>query len=182
MIQTLDFNSFAAGTVIDNEYRALGVTVSASGGANQAMIFDSANPTGGDDDLASDRLGGVLIISEDGDGADPDDNASGGSLFFDFALPALIKSLTLKDIENGGDARMIFYAEDGSVIDNQWVGGTGDEEEPSPSVCHLRAPSGTPGIVGQMKTTSMLTTLSSVGGCSIPLCATQSCASWGRIW
>ena len=39
------------------------------------MIFDSANPTGGDQDLASDTLGGLLIISEDGDSSDPDDNA-----------------------------------------------------------------------------------------------------------
>ena len=80
MIRTLDFNTFAAGTVIDNEYED--VTISATGGSGQAMTFDSANPTGGDDDLASDTLGGLLIISEDGDSADPDDNAGGGSIFF----------------------------------------------------------------------------------------------------
>lgn len=79
MIRTLDFNPFAAGTVIDDEYE--GVTVSATGGSGQAMVFDSANPTGGDDDLGSDTLGGVLIVSEDGDSSDPDDNAAGGSIF-----------------------------------------------------------------------------------------------------
>ena len=68
MIRTLDFNAFAAGTVIDDEYE--GVTISATGGSGQAMIFDSANPTGGDHDLASDTLGGVLIVSEDGDSSD----------------------------------------------------------------------------------------------------------------
>ena len=58
MIRTLDFNTFTAGTIIDDEYE--GVTISATGGSGKAMIFDSANPTGGDDDLGSDTLGGVL--------------------------------------------------------------------------------------------------------------------------
>ena len=44
MIRTLDFNAFSAGTIIDDEYADLGVTVSASGGSGDAMIFDSANP------------------------------------------------------------------------------------------------------------------------------------------
>jgi len=61
MIRTLDFNAFPAGTVIDDEYE--GVAISATGGSGDAMIFDSANPTGGDSDLASSTLGGVLIIS-----------------------------------------------------------------------------------------------------------------------
>ena len=60
------------------------------------MIFDSANPTGGDDDLGSDTLGGVLIISEDGDSTDPDDNAAGGSICFDFDDVVRMKSITLK--------------------------------------------------------------------------------------
>ena len=44
------------------------------------MIFDTANPTGGDSDLASDTLGNVLILSEDGDSTNPDDNDTGGIL------------------------------------------------------------------------------------------------------
>ncbi|NNE52266.1 MAG: hypothetical protein HKN30_07675, partial [Sulfitobacter sp.] len=68
MLRTLDFNAFAAGTVIDDEYASLGVTVSAAGGAGQAMIFDSSNPTEDDTDLGSSSLGGLLIVSEDGDG------------------------------------------------------------------------------------------------------------------
>jgi hypothetical protein len=132
MIRTLDFNAFAAGTVIDDEYLASdGVTVSATGGSGQAMIFDSNNPTGGDTDLGSDTLDGLLIISEDGDSGDPDDNAGGGVIAFDFEDLSHIKSLTFKDIEEGsGDGtRMNFYDADNNVIDNHFVGPTGDGGE-----------------------------------------------------
>ncbi|MEP5729658.1 MAG: tandem-95 repeat protein [Sulfitobacter sp.] len=132
MIRTLNFDAFDAGTVVDDEYQESdGVTISATGGSGQAMIFDTANPTGDDDDLASDTLGGVLIISEDGDSDDPDDNASGGSIFFDFDCESTIKSLTFKDIEagDGEGTRMIFYDADGNVIDNQFVSPTGDGGE-----------------------------------------------------
>ncbi|KAG1647844.1 hypothetical protein GQR58_030292 [Nymphon striatum] len=127
MIRTLDFNAFAAGTVIDDEYLASdGVTVSAVAGGtgvDQAMLFDSNNPTGDDTDLASDTLDGLLIISEDGDSDDPDDNDGGGSIFFDFEELSTIKSLTFKDIEetSGEGTRMIFYDANGDEIDNQFV-------------------------------------------------------------
>ncbi|MCX7559949.1 Ig-like domain-containing protein [Sulfitobacter sp. F26204] len=135
MIRTLDFNAFAAGTVIDDEYLASdGVTVSAVAGGNgvdQAMLFDSNNPTGDDTDLASDTLDGLLIISEDGDSSDPDDNDGGGSIFFDFDDLVRIKSLTFKDIEEttGEGTRMIFYDANGDVIDNQFVEPTEDGGE-----------------------------------------------------
>ncbi|KIN60885.1 Type I secretion target repeat protein [Sulfitobacter noctilucae] len=135
MIRTLDFNAFPAGTVIDDEYlESDGVTVSAvSNGApvDQAMTFDSNNPTGDDTDLASDTLDGLLIISGDGDSDDPDDFDGGGSIFFDFDDVVQIKSLTFKDIEetSGDGVRMIFYGEDGSVISNQFVPPTGDGGE-----------------------------------------------------
>lgn len=83
----INFNDLSAGTVVDNEYSAEGVTVSAVGGSGQAMIFDTANPTGGDWDLQTNNLGKALIISEDGDSSDPDDNASGGILRFTFDNP-----------------------------------------------------------------------------------------------
>ena len=51
---------------------------------NKAMIFDSNDPTGGDSDLGVNQ-GNILIVSEDGDGNDPDDLADPrGYLFFDF--------------------------------------------------------------------------------------------------
>lgn len=129
MLRTLDFNNLPAGTVVDDEYE--GVSIFATGGSGKAMIFDSANPTGGDDDLASDTLGGLLIISEDGDSSDPDDNAGGGSLFFDFDDTVQMKSITLKDIEEttGEGTRLIFYDADGNVIQNQFVAPTGDGGE-----------------------------------------------------
>jgi len=61
------------------------------GGSNSAMIFDSTcggNATGcsgGDNDLYKPMLGNSLIISEDGDGSDPDDAKDGGILEFDFS-------------------------------------------------------------------------------------------------
>ena len=131
MIRTLDFNAFTAGTVMDDEYAALGVTISATGGSGQAMIFDSANPTGGDEDLASDTLEGLLIVSEDGDSSDPDDNATGGSLFFDFEDLVRMKGMTFKDIEetSGDGTRVIFYDEHDNVIQNHYVQPTGNGGE-----------------------------------------------------
>lgn len=132
MIRTLDFNAFAAGTVIDDEYQATdGVTVSAVGGSGQAMTFDTNNPTGDDTDLASDTLDGALIISEDGDTSDPDDTDAGGSIFFDFEAPSLIKSLTFKDIEetSGDGTVMVFYDADGGVIEEHFVQPTDDGGE-----------------------------------------------------
>ncbi|MGJ8626618.1 MAG: Hint domain-containing protein [Sulfitobacter sp.] len=129
MLRTLDFNTFTAGTVIDDEYE--GVTISATGGSAQAMIFDSTNPTGDDDDLASDTLGGVLIISEDGDSTDPNDNAGGGVISFDFDTLVTMKSITFKDIEetSGPGTQVIFYAEDGSVLETHFVEPTEDGGE-----------------------------------------------------
>ena len=130
MIRTIDFNSLAAGTIVDDEYAALGVTVSATGGSGQAMAFDSNNPTGDDDDLASDTLNGLLIISEDGDSSDPDDNAGGGSIFFDFAGPVAVKFLTFKDIEESAEGTaVLFYDDAGNVIDEQFIFPTDDGGE-----------------------------------------------------
>lgn len=129
MLRTLDFNTFAAGTVIDDEYK--GVAISATGGSGQAMIFDSANPTGGDTDLASDKLGGLLIISEDGKSANPDDNAASGTISFDFDNLVKMKSITLKDIEetSGAGTHLNFYDVDGTLIKTQIVDPTEDNGE-----------------------------------------------------
>ncbi|SEW10355.1 Ca2+-binding protein, RTX toxin-related [Cognatiyoonia koreensis] len=122
MTKTIDFNNLGRGTVVDNEYTSQGVTISAFGGSNKAMIFDTANPTGGDHDLATNNLGNVLIISEDGDSHDPDDNAGGGKLRFDFHEAADVKSLTFLDIEEGAVVR--FYDENNCLIATRQVGPT----------------------------------------------------------
>ncbi|MEM1042614.1 MAG: hypothetical protein AAGI91_08295, partial [Bacteroidota bacterium] len=50
--------ALAAGTVVDDEYAAFGITVTTNDPVNNpAMIFDSANPTGGDDDLLTPGTG-----------------------------------------------------------------------------------------------------------------------------
>jgi secreted PhoX family phosphatase len=62
--ETLDFEGegLSAGAVIFDQFT--GLTITTDGKA--AMLFDTANPTGGDSDLTSDTAGLVLIISEDG--------------------------------------------------------------------------------------------------------------------
>ncbi len=117
MTKTIDFNDLGTGTIVDSEFSKEGVTI--SGWTNwctsdRAMIFDSAHPTGGDRDLHTHNLGNVLIISEDGDSHDPDDNARGGLLRFDFADGADVKSLTFLDIEKG--AMIKFYDDHGCLI------------------------------------------------------------------
>lgn len=95
-------NALEAGDLV--AFQLGGVSVRAeragqAGESNRAMIFDSANPTGGDDDLASATQGNVLIISEDLDSSDPDDNAGGGTFFFDFDAPSTVDGITFLDTE-----------------------------------------------------------------------------------
>ena len=123
----INFNDLSGGTVVDDAYSALGVTITASGGSNQAMIFDTANPTGGDTDLATSNLGGALIISEDGDSSDPDDNATGGTLSIAFDTATSVESLTFLDNEEGAMVR--FYDQAGALIGEQWVDGTSDNSQ-----------------------------------------------------
>ncbi|MEM1313181.1 MAG: pilus assembly protein TadG-related protein [Pseudomonadota bacterium] len=73
---------------------------------NVAMLFDTANITGGDSDLASTQFGNVLIVSEDGDANDPDDEAKGGWLVFNFGVETRIKSVLVFDTEMGGVIRL----------------------------------------------------------------------------
>ncbi|WP_147104490.1 cadherin-like domain-containing protein [Tateyamaria sp. syn59] len=124
MTKFIDFNNLPAGTVIDDEFSAQGVTVSAAGGSGKAMIFDTADPTGGDSDLRTTNLGKALIISEDGDRNDPDDNANGGKLNFVFDDPSSVNRLTFLDIEEG--ARVKFFDADGRLIKSVAVDDTDD--------------------------------------------------------
>ncbi|MFG0327275.1 MAG: hypothetical protein ACF8SC_08445 [Phycisphaerales bacterium JB037] len=113
-------NPLPAGTIVTNQFQHLGVTVSAnnsrSSGPDAAIIFDSANPTGGDADLRTpgiglnDRpLGNILIIAEDivdqnNDNLvdDPDDEARGGRITFDLDFLANAATFRLIDIEEHG--------------------------------------------------------------------------------
>ncbi|MEM1310044.1 MAG: spondin domain-containing protein [Cyanobacteria bacterium P01_H01_bin.153] len=120
----LDFEGFDAGTVISDQFAGVEISTSTEFGA---MLFDTENVTGGDDDLATDDLGNVLIISEDGDGADPDDAAGGGTISFAFDDLISVESITLLDFEEE-DSLITFYGEDGSVIETAEVGGFSDNE------------------------------------------------------
>lgn len=157
-LPVIDFDTFpngtatSAGDIISNQFAPWGITVSATGGSNDAMIFDGANPTGGDVDLGSphESFGGpgegadgafglvgenrvpqrrILIISEDGDQADPDDNASGGTLTFTFDRDLHMDELLFLDFGdtigvNAGEAR--FFNAAGVEISSTILPSVGD--------------------------------------------------------
>ena len=119
-MHVIDFEGLATGTIVDNQFPDVTISAAASipSYGNRAMIFDSANPTGGDLDLGTpnsdfggpgigsggqsntEALGNVLIISEDGDSSDPDDDARGGTFTFTFDEPVTLNHLELLDIDS----------------------------------------------------------------------------------
>jgi len=90
-------------------------------GPDELVVFDSANPTGGDEDLMTPgfgvgndtAFGHVLVIPEDLDDADndglvdePNDEAFGGLTLFEFAGATDVVSLDILDIDDaGGEVR-----------------------------------------------------------------------------
>lgn len=123
---TIGFNDFTAGDSVDQLiYGNLTVTVNAQvagegNNDNDAMIFDSANPTGGDPDLATATQGNILIITEDDDSSDPDDAADGGTIVFNFSSAVDLTSIVVVDTNAGsriisdqGDEIIIPDLEDG---------------------------------------------------------------------
>ena len=137
-LQTIiDFDGLPAGTIVNEAYQDLGVMISTNDPVNHpAMIFDSAAPTGGDTDLATSpgygtnndiAQGNILIISEDGDESDPDDNAAGGTIIFDFDGPVRINMIDLLDIDAGetGGTVTTFDA-NGNVISVHAIDDLGD--------------------------------------------------------
>lgn len=111
---TQDFNELSAGDLIEGQYIGEGMTITSGDPTNPVMVFDSANPTGGDNDLATGNLGNVLILSEDRDGSDPDDNAGGGKFNINFEAPATVTSLTLLDADGG--AWVKYYDVNGNLL------------------------------------------------------------------
>ena len=142
----LGFNEFAAGLIIDDEY-APAVDIIArnfGGGPNAAVIFDTDNPTGGDNDLAapfssatpglSDSYtpGNVLIIQER-DNCDftagsctvPDDEGSrpAGEFEFVFNTAVILESLDFFDIEpiESSKAIRLFDVNDDPIFAGSFV-------------------------------------------------------------
>jgi len=111
---TLDLGGLSAGDVVQQQFIESGVRISSIDADNPVMVFDADNPTGGDGDLGVPGLGNILILSEDGDGSDPDDNAGGGTFVFEFTGPATVNALDF--IDQGAGAEIRFYDEDGALI------------------------------------------------------------------
>ncbi|MGF1535513.1 MAG: alkaline phosphatase D family protein [Elainellaceae cyanobacterium] len=107
-VLNFDEGGLDAGTVVTDQFSGL----SLSADALAVMIFDTANPTGGDTDLASDTLGNVLILSEDGDSADPDDNAGGGTFRFDWEVLVNVERVGFLDVEEAGGSVTLYGADD----------------------------------------------------------------------
>ena len=95
--------------------------------ADDAMIFDAENPTGGDSDLFQPANGNVLIISEDGDASDPDDNVGGGTITATFDEPSTLNSIDVLDVEEPGGTVELFDADNG-VIATLTIPAVGDGE------------------------------------------------------
>ena len=132
-LPTLDFetdatgNELFAGDVIIEQFALWGVHITTHDPINHpAMIFDSANPTGGDNDLATTDQENILIISEDADSSDPDDLAAGGTLIFDFDNPVMLDDIGLLDIDSNETTVIRLFDADGELIAQHDVNGAGD--------------------------------------------------------
>ena len=117
-----DDSNLTAGTTITNQLDGIEISSSSEFGV---MLFDTNNITGEDFDLASTDLDNVLIVSEDGDSADPDDNAAGGTISFDFDDLATVNSIGLLDIDEPGSS-IAFYGEDSNLIQTIEIENQGD--------------------------------------------------------
>jgi hypothetical protein len=149
---TLDFEGFAAGQIIDNEYSALGVAISAENftGPDLAVVFDSDHYTGGDNDLAAPFLPGpsnsggsaspgkILIIQENacnGSCSNPDDEGDrpAGIFTIAFDMPVFLGSVDFFDIEweedqETDDNRILLYGAGGLMPVDFWTPHTGDHK------------------------------------------------------
>lgn len=153
----LTFDQYSGGDIISTLEIANDVTATISAqkyiaqkgrGATDVaavMMFDSANPTGGDEDLGTPNedfggpgigragkrgrkyenavaRGNVLIISEDNDSSDPDDNQKGGIMTFEFSSSVLLNGLGFLDNEEGVNLELFLAG--GGTTDILADGGT----------------------------------------------------------
>lgn len=128
-------NPLEAGNFVTDQYSSIGLTLSQEtwwdGQPNYGlMIFDSANPTGGDEDLRSEDLNNILIISQDGNANDPNDSWYGGIIRLDFDYLVNNFQTTMIDIDEK-DALITGYRrmEDGIYNEVGRVYVEGKEEE-----------------------------------------------------
>ena len=115
--------ALVAGDIIFGQFNTQGVNISVQGGeTNQGMIFDGRNITGGDFDLAFD--GNLLIISEDGNSTDPDDDALGGSISFEFDSLTNFFQAGVLDVEGPGS--YVEYRRGDELLATTQLQGLGD--------------------------------------------------------
>ncbi|NEP03262.1 MAG: hypothetical protein F6K58_32420, partial [Symploca sp. SIO2E9] len=142
-------NSLSPGTVINDQYQNFGITISTPSHPFGAMLFNSNEPTGGDFDLGTPNqaFGGsgkgtggeankpgensraqnnILIISEDGDSTDPDDNATGGTLRFDWENPVNIDYIEILDADSNQSGSIITYDLEGNELNTYEIPNLGD--------------------------------------------------------
>ncbi len=123
-------NPISAGTKPYETWASQGVHISTNSTSKPPMIFDSSNPSGNDRDLGTPHqdfggpghgtggktgaigennkaLGNLLIISKDGNSNNPDDNASGGTIYFNFDNNVDISSIDIIDLDYGNTNGMI---------------------------------------------------------------------------
>lgn len=122
-----------AGQELTDNWGDIGLHISAEnnvvGHPDKAIVFDSANPTGGDTDLGTPGtgpgntlpLGNLLIIAENDVDAnlddfvdDPDDESGGGWMNFEFDEPVSICSTRMVDIDDNSPTRILVSFADGS--------------------------------------------------------------------
>jgi hypothetical protein len=116
-----------AGTPVDEQWGSIGLHVLAQnsvvGHPDMAIIFDSANPTGDDPDLATPgygpgndtALGKLVVIAEndadadlDGLVDDPDDEEKGGVLSIESDMPVTFCGICLVDVDEIGTELRFF--------------------------------------------------------------------------
>ncbi|MEM7474531.1 MAG: putative Ig domain-containing protein [Planctomycetota bacterium] len=152
-LPTIDFERDGMGAAlrrgdrITDQFANLGVQISTSDPHKPAMIFDSSHPTGYDYDLGSPNrnfggpgrghggahgpgenrqpLSNVLIISEDNNPHDPDDNAAGGTLIFEFDMPVMMDEVHMLDIDKSGSLIRLFGS-DGNLMSETSISDLGN--------------------------------------------------------
>ena len=117
-----DEHNLAAGTIVTDQFYGVKFSSSSEFGV---MLFDINNITGEDFDLESTNLKNALIISEDGDRADPDDNAAGGIINVKFEDLVSVNSIGLLDIDEPGSS-LTFYDENSNLIETVEIDSLGD--------------------------------------------------------
>lgn len=158
-LPTLEFETdtagaaLVAGQIIDTEWAAWGVHVTTNSPVGHpAMIFNTANPTGGDFDLGAPNeayggpgigigggpsmpgynnapLGKVLIVAENPNSSNPDDRANGGTIIFTFDYAVRIDDVKILDIDDVNAAGTIKAYQDtagSTLVATGKVKGLGD--------------------------------------------------------